>query len=235
MRYLVSVLFSVIVAAFLLLSPVDGETANDSEDVDIDSYIFIEIDFSSGDNLELDAEISSSNDPISFFLIKGEDEFQRWRDTEEIDIQAILEGENVTDEDDNFTVIKNFSMTNITYFSGSISIGEKDTYYLVIVIFREEGMSKDDILSRGSRVTYDVAWETEERELDVWLLLLAVVIGVIGLALIIYYFRERAKAEEEALEEEPPVDRRQPPQRTVRPPPGRKNMDRTPPTGRRRI
>lgn len=216
------------ITAILLLSGVNGEMVEESKDVDIDSYIVIEIEFSSGEKMDLEAEITASNDPISLFLIKGSEDFNKWKDTEEVDIQAIMAGENVSGENNLFRVILDFSEKNTTEYTNSISIGDQDTYYLVIVIHREEGMSKEDILSRGSRVHYKVTWEEEEKELNIQLLIIAGFIGLIGIGLIIFYFKTKDDGEEK--EEEPPRGHERPerPERPIRAP-----RERTPPPERR--
>ena len=224
-------LLLVSLASIILLPGWSGEVAEDSEDVDIDSYIVIKIEFSSGDSMNVDAEISASGDPVTIFMIKGDDDFDQWKETEEVDIQAIMAGENVTDSSDEFRVIENFSMKNTTQFSGSISLGDRDNYYLVIVIHREEGMSKEDILSRGSRVSYNVEWKTEEKELNYWLLAIAAFIGLIGIGLIVFYFKDRNEREEEVVEPEP-ISRRTPPPRVRREPPSGSRMGRRPPPER---
>jgi hypothetical protein len=212
---------------FLLLPMVNGEKIEDEEDVDIDSYISLKIEFTSGDSLDLEADIEVSKDPISVFLIKGDEEFSRWRESEEIDIQAILAGENVSGTD-TFKVIKDFSKNNVTEFTSSLTIGEKDTYYLVIVIYRNIEMSKEDILSRGSRVTYMVKWTENEKDVPYWLLGVAAFIGLIGIGLIWYYFKDKREMQEE--DEEPDRrDNRLERRRDTRGPPLHERKNRRPP------
>ena len=212
-----------LLSVVLLLSPfVDAEETKEQGHVDIDQSITIKIEFDEGESMSLDAEITASKDPVSIFLIKGEEEYQVWRETEDIDIQAIMAGENVTSGNGTFIVIENFSESNVTNFSESMSIGEKDTYYLVIVIFRETGMSKADILSRGSTVDYNVEWNEETKEVPYYLIPVAILFALLGIGLIIFYFRSN-KQDEKGHEEEDPIHRG----RSPLPPSGR----RAPPMG----
>ncbi len=217
------ILISLFSIALLIFPLVRADDVQDRGHVDIDQYITIRIEFDEGESMSLKAEISASDDPISIFLIKGEEEYQGWKDTEEIDIDAINAGENVTSGNGTFIVIENFSASNVTSFTESISIGEKDVYYLVIVIFREAGMSKADILSRGSTVEYNVEWDEEIKEVPYYLIPIAILFALIGIGLLILYFRSNKQDEGGPEEEEdlvhsrrspmPPSGRRAPPMR----------------------
>jgi hypothetical protein len=83
------------------------------------------------------------------------------------------------------------------------------------VIYRDEDMTKQDILSRASRVTYVVTYEEEEKNVPYYLIPVAVLVFIIGLALIVFYVRSIRKG--------PKVDEEQPPSRSRMPPPGRRS------------
>jgi hypothetical protein len=205
-----------IILMIMVLPLASADTIEDSADIDIDTYKTIEIEFKDGESLELKAIITADPDPVTVFLIKGDQEYQKWKETEDIDINAILAGENVTSSNSTFKVIQSFSQENTRFFEGSLSIGEKDTYYLVITIHREEDMSKDDILSRAARVDYIVEYKEKEKDVPYYLIPIAVIIFLIGLVLIVIGVRsmraDSTEPEEKVPERRPPV-RRSPPMR----------------------
>lgn len=209
---MIPVLFSVF---FILTLPsASAETIEDSEDVDIDTYITEEINFNDGEAIDIDVTIAADPDPVSVFFIKGEEEYERFRSTEEIDIDKILAGEEVPQSNATFRVVGDLSMKNTTFFQGSLKIGEKDTYFLVIVIHRTEDMSKEEILSRASRVDYILKYEIEEKNVPYYLIPIAVIIFLIGLGLIVFYVRSVRKESSEM-----PEPRRMEPERRRRTPP----------------
>ncbi len=211
-------IFSLSAVMMLILIPfASGKTIDESQDVDIDSYITLEMIFDSGESLEIDATITASPDPITVFLIKGEDEFEKWKSTEDIDINAIMNGEDVPATNSTFVVINSFSETNTTFFESSISIGEKDSYYLVIVIHRDVNMTKEEILSLASRVDYIVTYEEKEKDVPYYLIPIAILVFIIGIALIVFYLRSVRK-ESQVEEEEPSIRCRRPPPRGRAPP-----------------
>jgi len=187
--------FMILMFASLLMFPLaEGKVVEDERDVDIDSYVWIRIDFDEGDGLELKADISAAPDPVSVFLIKGTEEFERWRATEDLDIDSVKGGNSSSSGNDTFVVVENFSESNITSFSRSMSIGERDTYYLVIVIYRDPAMDAQEVLGRASRVSYRVEWNIERKEVPYYLIPVAVTLFVIGLVLILHYFRSVKRA-----------------------------------------
>jgi hypothetical protein len=209
---MILVLFSL--SLILTFPTVSAVTIDDSEDVDIDTYITEEIKFKDGEAIDIDITITADPDPISVFFIKGEEEYERFKSTEEIDIDKILAGEEVPQTNSTFLVVGALSMKNTTFFEGSLKIGEKDTYFLVIVIHRTEDMSKEEILSRASRVNYILKYEIEEKNVPYYLIPIAVIIFLIGLGLIVFYVRSVRKESSDL-----PEPRRMEPERTRRPPP----------------
>lgn len=223
--------FLPIISVFLLivmLAPaVSGERVEDSADVDIDRYITVEMVFDEGDHFDIEATVTSSRDPVSVYLFKGEQDLQMFIDTEEVDIDAIKAGENTTDSNNTFRVIMDFSRENVTSFQESISIGEKDTYYLVIAIHRVSGMSKEEVLGLGTRVNYKITYEEVEKDVPYYLIPIAALVFIIGIGLIVLYFRMGSKEAEN--EKEAPIPERG---RYDRRPPARMNRERSP-QGRR--
>ncbi len=214
-KLIVFIIFATLSLALLPFT--DAKTIDESKDVDIDSYITLKMIFDSGESLEIDATITASPDPITVFLIKGDDEFEKWKSTEDIDIDAIMNGEEVPVTNSTFVVINSFSETNTTFFESSISIGEKDTYYLVIVIHRDVNMTKEEILSLASRVDYIVTFEEKEKDVPYYLIPIAILVFILGIALIVFYLRSVRK-ESHMEEEEPPSRSRAPPPRGRAPP-----------------
>ncbi|MFW3145540.1 MAG: hypothetical protein ACMUIE_01865 [Thermoplasmatota archaeon] len=174
----------ILLVPLLLSIPSEGVREKGFEDVNIEKFLEFGIDFTDGERLKLEIDLESDPHPVSVFLIKGEFSHQEWIDSEFIDITAIKNGTDVTNVSISFTVVKGFSIQNTTSYTNSISIGDKDTYYLIIALHRDAGMSTDDVLTRATVVSYDIRWTIEEREFDLSLCLAAVAIFVIGTVLV---------------------------------------------------
>lgn len=197
--------------------------------VDIERPFERSIDFTEGDTLDLKAEISATPYPITVFLLKGEEAHDEWLSTEEVDLEKIRHGENVTGNT-TFEVIINFSKKNVTAFSNEISIGSNDAYYLVVILHRDQFMSAEALLERTSSVDYVMEWTIEERSYPYYLIPVAVILFAIGAALIVYALwsltRRELKEDERERSQERPRTRTIPPVRRG-PPVGRR-----PPAGR---
>ncbi|MBN1540044.1 MAG: hypothetical protein JW939_07855 [Candidatus Thermoplasmatota archaeon] len=201
----VAVLAPMLILTFLSFVPLGVSGAQEgTTDVNIERYIEFRIEYDKGDMLHLEARIEASPYPVSVFLIKGEEAYDDWIESEEIDLQDIQEGKNVTEINTTFQVVENFSERNTTFFQRTLNIGEKDTYFLIIALHRDASMTPDDALSRASQVDYIVDWKIEEEGLSKGMFLLLVTIAVVlflaGSALMIMYFiqRRRYLAEMEA-------------------------------------
>jgi hypothetical protein len=187
-------------------------------DVNIEKYIEFRLEFDHGDKLHIEAVIDSSPYPVSIFLMKGEEAYQDWTDSEDVDVQSILDGDNVSDMTVAFQVIENFSLDNTTHFDMKIDIGERDTYFLVIALHRESTMSTEEILSRASEVQYSVEWRIEEKNVPYELLGLAAIFFLVGIGFLVAYYMSRKRkmgSEEMEEEEEATFERRRDPPRPV--------------------
>jgi len=207
--FLASLIAVIVISAPEVLGAQEGR-----KDVNIEKYIEFEIGYSSGDRLHLEARIDASPYPVSIFLIKGQDAYDDWIESEDVDVQAILDGKNVSDMNVTFQVVENFSERNTTTFDRSINIGDHDTYFLIIALYRDSSMTTDEVMSRASQVDYYVDWDTENKEVPWGLLALSLLFFVAGSALIAAYIisRKRYLARLEA-EEEGPSETDRPPVR----------------------
>lgn len=223
MRHL-TVLAPILILTFLSIMPQGINGAQEgTTDVNIERYVEFRIEYNQGDRLHLEARIEASPYPVSVFLIKGEDAYDDWIESEEIDLQAIQEGKNVTEVNVTFMVVENFSERNTTLFHRTLNIGEKDTYFLIIALYRDAAMTPEEALSRASQVDYIVDWEIERdglsRGMLLFLVTIAIVLFLAGSAFIILYFIQRRKylAEMEAEMDEgrrnasPKIDAGRPP------------------------
>lgn len=168
----------------LLSIPGEGAKERGFEDVNIEKFLEFRIDFTEGDRLKLEMDLISDPRPVSIFLIKGEQSYREWIDSEYVDVSAIKNGTDVTNVSISFTVVENFSIQNTTSYSNSISIGEKDAYFLIIALHRDAGMSTEDVLTRATVVSYDIRWKIEEREFDLNLCIAAVGIFIVGAVMV---------------------------------------------------
>jgi hypothetical protein len=196
----------------LLLSIHGADGAEEGfTNVDIEKYIEFRLEFDHGDKLHIEAEIIASPYPITIILMKGEEAYQDWTESEDVDIQAILDGDNVSNMNIAFEVIENFSQQNTTNFQEEIDIGEKDTYFLIIALHRESSMSTEDVMSRASQVQYRVDWKIEEKDVPYELLALAAFFFLAGVGFLVAYYISRKKhLESMEMEEEearPPMER----------------------------
>lgn len=206
MRYNAFLMLVAISALALMLSlPETDAVQEGSTDVNIERYMEFRIEFDHGDKLHLKADVVASPYPVSIFLMKGEEAYQDWTESEDVDVQAIINGANVSDMNVAFQVIENFSRDNITNFKESIDIGERDTYYLIIALHRDASMTPEEIMSRASEVQYDVVWEIKEKDVPWGLLVLAAFFLLAGAGFLTAYFISRRKylAELEDTQEEP--------------------------------
>jgi hypothetical protein len=202
MKYRILAFLSVAAALLVFISIPETAAIEDTEDVSIERYIEFEITFDHGDKLHIEAEILASPYPIAVFLIKGADAYEQWLDTEDVDINAIKNGTDVSDMNVSFQVVENFSEQNITSFDKEIDIGEQDTYYFVISLHRYAGMTTEDALTRASEVQYSVDWSIEEKDVPWYLLIFAAILFLIGAVLIAMYFYSIQKARSELREME---------------------------------
>jgi hypothetical protein len=206
---------------------VPGDTSAEKEEgievVNIETYVEISMDFSSGDTLHLTADIESQPNPVSVILLRGRSSLEDWEDSEEVDIGSLKNGSESMNRTSSFMVIENFSEMNTTDFTNTIDIGEHDEYFLIIALHRDDGMDADDVLSMATQVRYTVEWSVNTRSLNKPLLIAALVMFSVGMLLVFYYFisynRARRMVEDDGAEE---IDER-PARRGVRP---RQGIDR---------
>ena len=179
----------------LVLSAYPSMTAAEegTKDVNIERYLEFRMEFDSGDRLHLEATVEASPYPVTIFLVKGEEAYADWIESEDVDVQKILDGKNVSDMNVTFQVIENFSEKNVTSFQRSIDIGDKDTYFLVIALYRDSSMSTEEVMSRASQVQYDIDWKIENKDFPWEIMALAAVIFLTGSAFIIAYFVGRRR------------------------------------------
>lgn len=194
MRYSAFLMLAVISGLTLLLAlPCAVAVQEGSTDVNIERYIEFRIEFDDGDKLHLEAEVDASPYPVSIFLMKGEEAYQDWTESEDVDIQAIMDGENVTDITVAFQVVENFSENNTYRFENSIDIGEQDTYFLIIALHRDSSMTTSEVMSRASEVQYKVDWEIIEKDVPWGLLVLAGFFLIAGVGFLTAYFISRRR------------------------------------------
>ncbi|MGA1793199.1 MAG: hypothetical protein ACMUHM_04550 [Thermoplasmatota archaeon] len=227
MRYGAVLIFASLL--ILLISSTPGAIGAEEgrKDVNIERYIEFRIEFNSGDRLRLEASIEASPYPVSIFLIKGEDAYSDWVESEDVDVQEILDGKNVSDMNVTFQVVENFSERNTTSFDRSIRIGDPDTYFLIIAIYRDSSMTTEEVMSRASQVDYNVDWSIENKEFPWLWVAFSLGLFVVGTGFIIAYIvsRRRYLAQLEAEEASN--------QQSARPSPGRSdNRSRTRPPPR---
>ncbi|MEA3558176.1 MAG: hypothetical protein U9R75_02885 [Candidatus Thermoplasmatota archaeon] len=197
----------VLLSILPVLSLLEVDAVEEGSDVvNIETYIEFRIEFDSGDTLHLDAEASSEQYPISVFLLRGQNSFDDWIESETVDIGSIKNGSSSMNRTSSFQVIDNFSFQNTTSFENSIDIGEHDTYFLIIALHRDSKMDTDDILSRATQVEYKVDWSIETKSLNVPLLIVAIVLFIIGIVFIAFYYISYSRAKM-ALEEEAEVEK----------------------------
>jgi hypothetical protein len=203
-------MLAVITGTYLMISFTGVSATQDgTADVNIEKYIEFKIEFDEGEKLHIEAEIEASPYPVSIFLMKGEKAYEDWTESEDVDVQAIIDGENVTDITVSFKVIENFSEKNTTNFQGSIDIGDQDTYFLIIALHRDSSMTPKDLLSRASEVHYVVEWGVEDKDVPWGLLIPAGIFLIAGIGFIAAYYltSSRNQIQIEDTEEERPRDR----------------------------
>jgi hypothetical protein len=210
--------YHLLVAAILLIALVPGATAGSyvkSEIVDIERYIDIRINFTKGEAMGISAHIVALSYPVNVMLIKGEEEFRKFQESDFVDLEEIKSG-NITDKNVTFQVVQGFSRENVTEFESSIRIGDHDMYHLVIMLYRDSSMDPDTVLrSRVTIVNIDAEWEVRNNEVQWFLIPIAAFALLVGIGLLAYYFWPREKEPlEDPLSQREPL-RRQPPGRTV--------------------
>ncbi len=210
-RSALSMIFLLSLSILILLIPGSTAGLEGTKDVSIEKYLEFRIEFDHGDKLHLEADIQSTSHPLAIFLIKGEDAYNDWVASEDIDIAAIKAGEDISNMTISFKVIENFSKDNTTSFQAEIDIGEKDTYYLIIALHRDSSMTTDEAMTRAAQVVYDINWDMEEKDVPWYLLWVAGVLFIIGVILIGMYIYSTIKAREQMEER----GRDDPPKRTL--------------------
>ncbi|MBN1390651.1 MAG: hypothetical protein JXA22_08430 [Candidatus Thermoplasmatota archaeon] len=210
------VLVLIPILAFLLvvITMVSGAQEGKT-DVNIEKYIEFRMEFDHGERLHLEARVEASPYPVSVFLVKGEEAYSDWVESEDVSVQDILDGKNVSEMNVTYQVIENFSEDNITFFDGSIDIGDRDTYFLIIALYRTSSMSTDEIMTMASEVDYVVDWRVEDSDVPWGLLVFSLVFLILGVGFIIAYFISRSRYREKQDPDEGPdeCDRRGPAER----------------------
>jgi hypothetical protein len=187
----------------LLSLPAHGYAEKDQTVVNIENFKFFRIDIGDDEKVRIDARIEALSYPVSVLLIKGQEEFDKFVASDSVNVDDIKSG-NITEFDDSFIVIRDFSERETELFERSITIGEEDVYYLVVMLYRDSTMDPDEVLTvRATIVNYDVEWRAVENRLDYPLLAIAIAIAFVGTALIAYYFWPRRKEEPSELPKAP--------------------------------
>ena len=101
-----------------------------------------------------------------------------------------------------YQVVAGFSKQNVTIFDETITIGDHDTYYLVIILYRDAEMDPLEVLtSRATLVNYVVEWNVENKYVPYYLIPVAVLFFLIGAGLLAYYFWPRSGTDDAAPSE----------------------------------
>jgi hypothetical protein len=178
----------------LLIPSAGAEREEGTRTVDIDNPFELDpIEFDHGDKLRIDANMEASPSPISVLLMKGDEAYNDWIESESVDIEEIKNGKNVSGMNVSIEVIDNFSKINVTSFEESIDIGERDTYYLLIVLHRDSSMEPNEVLTMASSVTYDIEWNIEEKDVPWGYLILAGFFLLAGAGFIAAYLISRRR------------------------------------------
>ncbi len=180
-----------------LLAGADAHREKDQALVNIENFKFFKIEIKEGEKVRIEARIETLSFPVSVFLIKGQQEFDRFVASDSVNVDEIRGG-NISDFDDNFTVIADFSDPMTDIFKDSITIGEADLYFLVIMLYRDSTMDPEDVLTtRAALVNYDIEWRQAENDVPYYLVPLALIAFLIGAGLLAYYFWPRGEREPE--------------------------------------
>jgi hypothetical protein len=190
------------VAIVLILLPAISERSAAQHDVDqalvnIEAYKYFEIQVAKGDDVRITARVEALSYPVSVFLIKGKAEFDKFVESDLVNVDDLRKG-NISEIDDTFTVVSSFSIAQTELFDETITIGDADTYYLVIMLYRDASMDPDEVLtSRATLVNYDIEWTKVRNNVPWYLIPIALIIGAIGIGLIAYYFWPRPIIDQE--------------------------------------
>lgn len=167
-----------------------------NEPINIEQYEVNEIEFTSGDRITISLELTSYSYPVSVLLFKGDEDYNEFVRSDQVDIEAIKNGEDVDLTNISYRVVGGFSVRNVTDYDNSISLSEHDTYYVVIILYRDSTMSYQEILTtRATTVDYVLEYDVDNKEVPYYLIPIAVVLFLIGVAIIAYYFWARWRAE----------------------------------------
>lgn len=203
MRYLGTHLLLVLAFFILPLSTVlvSGEVFEERAYIDIEQYEEKRMEFDSGDRITISLQLTSYAYPVSVLLIKGEEDYQKFKDSDSVDIDAMRNGEDVDFENVSYRVVGGFSARNVTEYDNSLSLGEHDTYYVLIILYRDRNMSYNEILTtRATTVDYRMEYRIENKEVPYYLIPIAIFFLIAGLGLIGYYFWPREEEEGEEPE-----------------------------------
>ncbi|MDG6225113.1 MAG: hypothetical protein QCI82_06325 [Candidatus Thermoplasmatota archaeon] len=218
-----AVLFAASIILIALSGAVTGERIEEQKLVNIENYEHIRIDFTKGEALRVSARVEALSYPISVMLIKGDSEFERFQEIDHLEADEIRRG-NITDMDMTYQVVAGFSKQNVTIFDETITIGDHDTYYLVMILYRDADMDPLEVLtSRATLVNYVVVWNVENKYVPYYLIPVAILFFLIGGGLLAYYFWPRGSGDDAAPSEmqypQRPAQARGP---TIRGPPPRR-------------
>lgn len=179
---------SAMLIAFYLSPVASASEFRDQVVIDIDNYLDVTMEFYDGDALEIDVRATALSYPMNVLLIKGDAEFERFRESESIDLDELKDG-NISDMDDSVLVVQGFSKSNVTDFDSTISIGDHDTYHLIVMLHRDPSMDPQEVLqTRVTLVNVEARWEVKEKVITWILVPIAVAIFLAGAGLIGYYF-----------------------------------------------
>jgi hypothetical protein len=172
--------------------------------INIEEYEVNKIEFDKGDRVTISLQLTSYAYPVSVLLIKGDEDFDQFVESDKVDLEAIKEGKDVDLDNISYRVVGGFSARNVTDYHNSISLGQRDTYYVVIILYRNSNMSYQEILStRATTVDYKLEYDIDEKVVPWYLLPIAAIIFIIGLSMVVYYVWRSRIADETVT---PPPD-----------------------------
>jgi hypothetical protein len=201
-RLLAALIIAILIVPTLLVEA-DAQREKDQALVNIENFKFFRIEIKEDEKVRIDARIETLSYPVSVFLIKGQQEFDRFVASDSVNVDEI-KGGNISDFDDNFTVIADFSDPMTALFKDSITIGEADLYFLVIMLYRDSTMDPEDVLTtRATLVNYDIEWRQAKNDVPYYLVPLAILAFLVGAGLLMYYFWPRGEREPEEVHKTP--------------------------------
>ena len=191
----------ILIVSLITVSLLPGSNGHIVEDrgepVDIEGPVEIPIEYDDDGVMTLRVNVTSEDYPVSVFLIKGEEGYHDWKKSDDVDVEAILNGDEVPDQNITFRVVAGFSRRNVTTFEEELRTDERDTYYVVISLYRDSNMSVEEVRTkRVTLVNYSVEWSFEGKDIPLYLIPVAGLLFTVGAVLLIIYFWPTRRDEE---------------------------------------